>query len=261
MPSKQVTDRQKSATSVVAAGETHADLVAVNLQTLLSPYLRDGEVVPDFRVLTRLISRALADANSAMVLADEAHHTELADDAAPRGARDQVAAALYNELTELREWLTGVFGAGVDRRFGFSDLTPRDPVPLERFAGEVTTALATQPLPAPRRTGVTWSPSESIHTLEALRAELRGHLKDVAREVREAHATLIAKNTAMATYDERFICVATALNGLFRLAGHTDLAARVRPSTRRAGQTESDTEAEDGGISLSTGGGLVLTDG
>ena len=65
-------------------------------------------------------------------------------------------------------------------------------------------------------------------------------IKDVAKEVREAQATLDEKNQALAAYDELFGGGATAMTGLLRMAGKADLAAKVKPSTRRPGQTVSD---------------------
>lgn len=247
MPSKLVTDRQKSANAVIAAGETHAERVAAELDALLSPYLQRGEKMPDLALFTRLVTRALADARDRMVAADEAHLDELADDGPPREARDEVATALYSELTELREWLTGLYGAAALKRLGFSDATPRDPVQMERFAGEVARALGSKDLPKPRRKGVRWDPGETVARIEELREALRGHLKDVAREAREAEATLVAKTAAISAYDERFSRAATALGGVFRLAGHVELANRVRPSSRRPGQTEVDAPPADPG--------------
>jgi hypothetical protein len=247
MPSKQVTDRQKSASAVVAAGEAHADRVAGELETLLSPHLRKGEEVPNIALLTHLVTRALADARDRMVDADEKHFAELADDTGPREARDETAGALYSELTDLREWLVGLYGAAATRRLGFSDVTPRDPVALERFASEVTKALKSQALPQPRRKGVEWDAAETVEKLDGLRAALSQHIQDVAREAREGEATLAGKNAAMSAYDERFSRAATFLTGLFRLAGHLDLADRVRPSPRRPGQTEADAPAAGSG--------------
>ncbi|MEO5731559.1 MAG: hypothetical protein ABI134_17965 [Byssovorax sp.] len=78
--------------------------------------------------------------------------------------------------------------------------------------------------------------------MQERRATLDTQLKDVARELREAQATLDAKNQARAAYDELFGGAATTLTGLLRLAGKADLAAKVRPSARRPGQTAVDAE-------------------
>ncbi|MEM9463383.1 MAG: hypothetical protein AAGF11_55085 [Myxococcota bacterium] len=66
---------------------------------------------------------------------------------------------------------------------------------------------------------------------------LSSALADVAREVREAEATLVAKNRALDEYDRTFGDVATLVSALLRIGGEVELAARVKPSTRRPGQT------------------------
>lgn len=245
MPSKLVIDRQKSANSVIAAGETHADRIAEEIEALLAPYLRKGEKMPDASLFAHLVTRALADARDRMVAADEALLEERADDGPPREGRDEVASELYNELTDLREWLTGLYGAAALKRFGFTEATPRDPVQLERFSGEVVRALSGKELPKPRRKGVRWDPDETVLRIEGLRDALLSHLKDVAREAREAEATLISKTTAVSAYDERFSRAAAFLGGLFRLAGHAELATRVRPSSRRPGQVDMEISPTD----------------
>jgi hypothetical protein len=151
-------------------------------------------------------------------------------------------------LVSLREWLTGLFGQGALRALGFSAETPTDPVALERFADEVQSALHDKALPKPRHKGVSWDPAETRAQFAKARAALQGHLHDVARETREAQGTLRAKNDAMSSYDQRFARVATFVCGLFQLACETALAARVRPSGRKPGQTaDSDGEAPSGG--------------
>jgi len=246
MPSKQVTDRKKSALAVASAGRTHTGDVSASLRGLLSPYLKKGEDLPDIALLVELTARALDSAEATMSAADEANLRELSDDDAPRRARDEAAAALSDELVALREWLTGLYGPGALKSLGFSSATPEDPVVLERFAGEVISGIQAKPLPKPRYKGVKWDPTETIAKIETLRTDLQSHLADVAREVREAEATLRAKVDAIVAYDERFSGVATFLVGLFRLAGETALAERVRPSSRRPGQTEADASGGEG---------------
>ncbi len=241
MASKQITDREKSARAVVAVGETHSEAAATALSKVLKPHLAKGEALPDIGLLLMLVSRALDASKTRMVEADAAHEAELGDDEPVRRARDEAASTLSGKIIELREVLTGVYG-GATARAVFAGPTPEDPVVLSRFAGEVATQLGRVKLPAPRIKGAKLDIAETTSALQEHSAMLDTHLKGVARELREAQATLDTKNQAMAAYDETFSGVATTLTGLLRVAGKADLAARVRPSTRRPGQTATDAE-------------------
>ena len=241
MSSKQITDREKSAGAVVAVGETQAEAAGGALGKLLTPHLAKGEALPNLALVMTLVSRALDTSKARMVEADAAHEAELGDDEPVRKARDEAAAALSDKLVELREVLTGVYGTAAASTV-FAGPTPEDPVVLSRFAGEVATQIARVKLPAARIKGAKLDTAEIASTLQDLRATLHTQLKDVAREVREAQATLDAKNQARAAYDELFGGAATMLTGLLRLAGKPDLAAKVKPSVRRPGQTASDAE-------------------
>lgn len=236
MPSKLVTDRQKSAESVIALADAHKGAIAKGVEELLKPFLKKGEVVPDIDAFVDLCARVLEDAKDRMVKADAAHEAELGDDAPIRAARDAAAAALYTRLVELREVLIGVYGAEVVGKV-LSGPTPEDPVVLERYAGEVAERLGKIKLPAPRVKGAKLDPGDIAGSLGEHGDELKKQLKAVQREIREAQATLAAKNAEVAAYDERFAGVAMTLAGLLRIAGQRDLSAKVKPSTRRPGQT------------------------
>lgn len=237
MTSKQVTDRSKSALAVSTAGRTHAAEVATALQEILSPALEAGESIPNVALLVELLARTLDTSAHLMVKTDETHHLELSDDAAPRQARDESTVELSDELVELREWIVGLYGAKEVEKFGFTGSTPSDPVVLVRYTQNVIQAFQNiSPWPKPRRAGVTWDVNATVSKLLSLSSALENHIKSVAREAREAEASLQAKHNAMAEYDERFGQVATFLVGLFRLAGKQDLADRIRPSSRRRGQ-------------------------
>jgi len=241
MVSRQVTNREKSARAVVAVGETQAEAAGAALGSVLKPHLAKGEALPNLALVMTLVSRALDAAKTQMVEADAAHEAELGDDEPIRRARDEAAQALSDKLIELREVLTGVYGAATAGTV-FAGPTPEDPVVLSRFAGEVATQLARVKLPAPRIKGAKLDTAETASTLQEKRATLDTMLKDVARELREAQATLDAKTQAITAYDELFGGAATTLTGLLRLAGKADLAAKVKPSTRRPGQTAVDAE-------------------
>lgn len=241
MASKLVTDRQKNAEAVVAVGEIQADAVGKVLGEQHQAYLREGETMPDCALLMRLMVRGLQAHRAELVAADEAHESELADDAPARQARDAKVQTLFGRMVELREVLQGLYGAEAARAI-MPYQTPTDPVVLSRFAGEVIAALGAVALPAPRIAGATVDTAALGAELQKLRDELDARLTAVAQEAREAQATQVAKNRAMEAYDRVFAGVATAMNGMLQLAGEHELASRVRPSRRRPGRTAGDAE-------------------
>jgi hypothetical protein len=253
MASKQVTDREKSGSAVIAVAETQAEATGAALNRALKPHLAKGESLPDIGLVMILIARAIEAAKTRMVDADAAHEAELGDDAAIRQARDEAQSALSDKLVELREVVIGVYG-GATASALFSGPVPQDPVVLSRFAGEVATAMDRVKLPAPRVKGAKLDAAETAGDLRDLRAKLDAAIKDVAREVREAQATLDEKNRELGSYDELFGCGATTLTGLLRMAGKAELAAKVKPSSRRPGQTASDA-GDAGGAASATGTG------
>lgn len=247
MSSKQIVDRAKSGNVVASAASVHAARVAQAVKTVLSPYLQKNEKMPDVEGFTLLVGKWLAETSTKMAAADEAHIHELSDDDPIRQGRDKAHAALNDELVELREWMTGLFGARAVRSLGFAADTPRDPTALSHFAGEVVKSLREKDFPAPKRSGVSWSPAKEADKVDKLRATLDTAIADVVREAREAQGTLADKNAAIATYDTAFSRASKVLEGIFTLAGETALADRVRPSTRRPGQTEEQApQAEPG---------------
>jgi hypothetical protein len=239
MASKQVMDRQRSAHSVIAAGEANAGLVQEALAAKAKPHLKKGEAAPDFAAVVSLSCTLLTAARDRMVEADAAHEAELADDPAVREARDATCAGLYDDLVQVREMLVGAHGGAAAGNV-FAGSTPDEPIALARYAGEVASRLQKAKLPPPRIKGAKLDVAEIAGSLQEKRAELEQQVKAVQREVREAQQTLDAKTAAVADYDETFAAVASALSGLLRLAGKPDLAAKVRPSTRRPGQTAQD---------------------
>jgi len=236
MASKQVTDRQKSADSVIAGGETHAEAIQQALAELVKPPLKKGEGPPDVGHVVRFSCGLLRAAKDRMVKADEAHEAELSDDPPVRAARESAQAALRLDLVNLREMIIGVYGQPTAAKL-FVGSTPEDPVVLSRFAGEVADNFKKIKLPAPRVKGAKLDADDAIASLTDKRAQLDATLEGVQREVREAQKTLGAKNAAIAAYDRTFTGVATTISGLLLLVGETELAAKLRPSTRRAGQT------------------------
>ena len=110
MPSKLVTDRQKSATAVIAAARAHGSLVGPALDAFFDDDIFDGQPLPDTSMLMTALGRQLDRLTQAMIDADEARERELADDDAPRRRRDTLAEELYAALIELRSVAEGLLG-------------------------------------------------------------------------------------------------------------------------------------------------------
>jgi hypothetical protein len=240
MASKLVLDRQRSSERVAAVANTQAGIIADALTVALKPHLAKGEKLPDFALLAALFGRRLEVLTTTMVAADAAHETELADDAAPREARDAGVAALYEHLVDLRTTVTGVYGAKAAEDLRLTGKTPRDPLLLSRFAEAVEGACKTAKLPKPKVKGATLHLADLAAEVAALRAPLDQARSDVAREAREATVTLNQKTSAVAAYDDAFEAIATVLEGLLLAAGQSDLAAKVKPSARKPGETGDD---------------------
>jgi hypothetical protein len=249
MASKQVTDRQKSTRAVAAAADKHADEIGSHLGAMLSPHLQKGETMPDVALLARLVGRLVAVRCDALVAADRAHEAELSDDSAPREARDEAADHVRQVLVDLRSAVDTLYGAAGLTKLRLAAPVPTDPQVLATAGGNVLEALedATVKLAKPSRAGLKLDRQAFADDLSAEIPKLQAALKVVAREAREAEATLLAKTRAMADNDRDFSRGADLLSALAEAGGLDDLGKRVRPSGRRPGQTASSDPAPGDG--------------
>jgi len=239
MASKAVTDRQKSARAVTAAAHTHANEVATRVAELLAPHLRPDEQMPDFGLFLRLVGRLIATENEVLVRADAAHERELADDAAPRKARDEAVEKVRRILVDLRAAVETTCGMAGLPRLHLLEAVPTDPSVLATIGRSVLDALRDESvrLPAARRRGLSLDREAFAEELELELPPLEKALAAVAREAREAEATLRQKRAAMEANDRAFSRGAAVLSSAFALADLEELATRLKPSQRQPGET------------------------
>ena len=240
MASKLVTDRQKIAEAVVAIGRAQGAALTSSTQQVLSRARPELASLDVGRFIDGLMG-AMERARDEMITADETHERELGDDPGARAARDAAAAELNGQLVELREVVTGLYGQATVKSIMAGE-TPRDPVVLERFAGEVAANLSSKPLGEARIKGASIDPNALAAQLESARKNLSAALAKVATEAREHDATLVSKNAALDNFDRIYQGVANTLTGLFLLSGENELADRVRPPSRgvRASRGENE---------------------
>ncbi|AKF06630.1 hypothetical protein [Sandaracinus amylolyticus] len=237
MSSKQVADRDKSARAVVAAITQHRAAVEAAITATLSPYLERGERMPDVGFLLELVGRRVAALAGDLTAADRTHERELADDAAPRTRRDEAAATVRRIVIALRATVEGNYGDAGLQALGLWDPPSSDAHQLRLQGESLVEALlrADVVLPAPESDAIALDRRRLAARLREPLDALGAALADVTREEKEADATQLAKNAAMDAHDHGFPRLAGLLAALARAAGLDDLAARMRPSGRRAG--------------------------
>jgi len=246
---KQVIDRQGATETVASAAETHAGRIADAFASAFADCLEGKEKMPDVALLVTLLARKQRQVNVALVTASDAYDKELADDTAPREARDEAAAALTAEVVDIRGVVESTYGAGMLRSLGIDGKTDVEPKAILSKSKKLASAL-TDPerkWPKPARKGVKVDPGEWAGDLETWSDKLEQSLKDVMRETREAQAALDVKDRAQAANDVSFMRIARFLSAAFYLVGDDVLATKVRPSARRPGTVLDENEGEDEG--------------
>lgn len=234
-PSKLVTDKQKSSL-VVQSTREHLEAVSASLAERFPRGTRTA-LAAAVVVLVSVFLDWLKAATDEMVLADEANAREQGDDAALRNARDTTAHEVREVLIDLRGVLGTYFGEAVLPPFGLTGDTPSDPVVLARTGSAALAQLRVFVPPKARRASMTFDAQEWIEQLEKPLADLTTAVEEIAKDNRQNQLALAEKNRAIEAYDQAFKLTANLFVALFTAAGRKDLADRVRPSTRRPGQT------------------------
>lgn len=232
MVSKSVVDRLKSNTLVAASAHDNETRLATNLFDSLG---LPAEVT---RALLQILKDKLVQSGAELEAADHAHNAELRDDDPVRAARDQAAAQTSEVLCTLRDTVLAAYGEAVVAKLGLDGRLPSDPAQLRNLGSEVGKQLASWTPPENSLLeGYSCRPEAWSAKLSVPVSALTEALAAVAREKREADATQVAKNRAIEKNDKTFTLTANILSALLEAAGESELARKVRPSRRRAGQT------------------------
>ncbi len=235
--SRKVLSRQRAGISLNAAAAEHGDEAGAGLAALLAPYLGEGESVPDLSLFQNLLSRHHAAQIRLLVRFDEAHAAEIDNDAANRRRRDRATENLYQTLTRIRKVIDATCGDGsCSETLGFGGPVTREPLAVLRKAQRVIERIDAPGFRPPvlGLPGLAADPALWRAELAGPTAELEQAVEALAADHREAETSRRNKNQALADYDLVYGRIGRLLEAMYSLAGFPDLAAKVRPSRRRA---------------------------
>lgn len=223
--SKRVLDDQKDGDRLAAMARQHAPGIAAAVATALGP-----THAASVESLVLALAAKVASLNESMIAADVALSVELADDAAPRAARDRHERAARGAVIDVRERVVGMYGQGVLTQFLLAGTAPKDAKQLVTWVERAAAAIeATKPdaLPESRIEGAQPTPEKWAAILRKPLAPLRAALQDIDREAAEAVTALTARNQRRDAFEAFSPRASELLEGLLRFGGMNDEADRL----------------------------------
>lgn len=186
----------------------------------------------------KLIASVRADINqhADLLLAREHDYTaELADDPLYQDARDKALANAMKIEHNIAVFIENNGGKIALRTYGMHGTTPRTAGEVVVHLGNCISLLNRYPKTFHDPLTEAEVPTTLFATqLQNVLAPLRAALSDLKRDTEENRQALLARDTALISWNDIYQSNASILEGLYRRAGLKSLAAAVRPTKRRA---------------------------
>jgi hypothetical protein len=129
--------------------------------------------------------------------------------------------------------------------YGLSLRTPRSLPDLLAYARAGAELLRQDPRTVDDGMGGQVSTVALADSIDAIHRQAADTVHALVRERRELDAARIVRKLAQDDLVEMYQIVAWLLMYVFRLAGHPELAERIRPALRRAPRTSNDGDSDD----------------
>ena len=253
-----VNEQHSNASFVVSSVATYQEAVTAGLMALnaeLPPEDRLDEATA--RQFLTWTGKVLEHKNNALLATEAAYVAEQADDEPLRIDRDEKHESLAGLMMRSRDRVEAHMGRDSLSGYGLSQPTPRNVQELLAYAKTGAELMRNHPRTVADGMGGEVSTESLAALIDAMRSQVEDSVRTLVREKRELDAARIARNAAQDALVETYQIVAGLLIYLFRLAGHPELAARIRPTLRRPVRASNDGDA--GGDPAETLPGIPIT--
>ena len=236
----------RAAKEIRVALDTDGDRIGERINEQFPLPVGEGEPDFDYRLHIRHLVLQLDSAVEKTTAAEDEHSIRLIRVSRSKDERDEVTSANLGKLVAARQGLESLYPEGGFELAFVSGTTPREP---DRLLEQLvqTVKLLKKPAVELRQlkvAGFQVDLGDLATDLESGQTEVRDALDslDVARK--EAEGTLVVKNKATGELRRIVLWVSRTAEGLFHLAGESDLAGRIRSSTRRPRRPSEEAAAQ-----------------
>jgi len=230
--SRAVLRRLRLDATVSNALRTHEKALTERLETLLTPYLEEGERL-ELPTLFRALDRMVRDREDQLSRSEEKRVLERNQDALLRIDRREAMAEVRRLVVGLRQKVTGAYGKKQGEAFlGLHGPTSRDPLTLQRQARGVLDRLENEPLPKPRFKGVTLDRAQWRELLEPPVEKLEEILDRLSHDTTESWTAVALKQREIERHDHLVHWTARWLVATFSLIGLENVAQKMVPTSR-----------------------------
>jgi hypothetical protein len=255
-----VNEQQSNASFVVSSVTTYQEPVMAGLMAL------NAELLPEDRLdeataqqLLTWLCKVLEHKNNALLAAEATYVAEQADDEPLRDERDEKHEELAGLMMRARDRVEAHLGRDSLSGYGLGQRTPRGLHELLAYAKTGAELMRKQPRTVPDGMGGEVSTVILAASIDTMRVQVEERVRGLVREKRELDAARIARNAAQDALVETYQIVAGLLIYLFRLAGHPELAERIRPTLRRPVRATNDSDAGESDDPAETLPGVPVT--
>ena len=185
------------------------------------------------------IAIVLEHAQQKLAAAVRRHAVQLAKDRDLRALRDGLFHELSDLMLGLRSAFLGLYLIDDAEPLGFPKKIGRDPASLLEQFDELE-EHHTRPdaeVPEPRFEDLEIEPADLVKKVAPKAAALREAIADAKAERQVTEESLRALSREVGEFDDVFAWGARGAEAVFNLAGESELAARVKPSSTQPGRT------------------------